>query len=296
MSHALGTVTTKEGRTAPVKFPPFALLGLVWAASLSGASETATQRTLKGIVERQKILLAQAARTDDKLDEGSLKVQLTQLTHEYQLLLLNAPDFAEAYASYGYLLSKLNLNSEAMKQLLKADHLDPNIALVKNQLGNVLAEGGKPLEAINYFQAAEQLEPAEPLYHYQVGLVLYEGRDEFLAKGGFTQDQLAAQSHEEFGRAAQLAPKEEAYAYRYAESFYDLPHPDWEEAFHAWSELEAKAGGTVERQTMMLQEANVRLKQGRADQARSIMDRVTEPALLKQKEKLVAQLALNARK
>jgi len=279
-----------------VKSLLYVLSGLFLASSLLGVSETATERTLKGLVERQKILLAEAARTDDKVDMGAIKVQLVQLTHEYQLLILNSPDFAEAYASYGYLLSKIGEDSEAMKQLLKADSIDTNIALVKNQLGNALAEMGKPLEAINYFQAAEQLAPEEPLYHYQVGLLLYEGREDFLAKGGYTKDQLETQSHEEFGRASQLAPNEIAYAYRYAESYYDLSHPDWDEAFQAWSALESKAGSNLERQTMLLQEANVRLKQGRGDDARAIVDRVTDPTLGKQKQKLVAQLPQNARK
>jgi tetratricopeptide (TPR) repeat protein len=279
-----------------VKSLPIVLSGLLWAVSLQAASETATERTLKGIVARQKILLAEAANMTDKMDEESLKVQLTQLTHEYQLLLQTSPDFAEAYASYGYMLSKLGQNSEAMKQLLKADHLNPNMAIVKNQLGNALAENGKPLEALNYYQAAEELEPKEALYHYQMGLLLYEARDEFISKGGFTQDQLETQSHDEFGRAATLAPDEFAYAYRYAESFYDLIHPDWEDAFHAWSAVEAKAGSPIEKQTVQLQEANVRLKAGQPEAARALMLGVTEPKLAKQKEKLIAQLDQSARK
>lgn len=279
-----------------MKFLPFILFALLGAVSLPAASETATERTLKNIVARQKILLAEAAATNDKLDEESLKVQLTQLTHEYQLLLQTSPDFAEAYASYGYMLSKLGQNSEAMKQLLKADHLNPNLAIVKNQLGNALAENGKPLEALNYYQAAEQLEPKEPLYHYQMGLLLYEAREDFLSKGGMTKDQLEAQSHDEFGQAATLAPDEFAYAYRYAESFYDLSHPDWEDALHAWAAVEAKAGSPIEKQTVELQEANVHLKAGRPEAARALMLKVTEPRLAKQKEKLIAQLTQSARK
>ena len=84
-----------------MKYLPFIIFSLLGAVSLPAASETATERTLKNIVARQKILLAEAANTNDKLDEESLKVQLTQLTHEYQLLLQTSPDFAEAYASYG---------------------------------------------------------------------------------------------------------------------------------------------------------------------------------------------------
>jgi tetratricopeptide (TPR) repeat protein len=279
-----------------VKFLSIVLSGLLWAVSLQAQSETATERTLKGIVARQKILLAEAASMTDKSDEDSLKVQLTQLTHEYQLLLQTSPDFAEAYASYGYMLGKLGQNSEAMKQLLKADHLNPNLAIVKNQLGNELAENGKPLEALNYYQAAEELEPQEALYHYQMGLLLFEARDEFVSKGGLTLDQLETQSHDEFGRAATLAPDEFAYAYRYAESFADLVHPDWEDALHAWAAVEAKAGSAIEKQTVQLQEANVRLKAGQPEAARALMAGVTEPKLAKLKEKLIAQLDQSARK
>jgi predicted negative regulator of RcsB-dependent stress response len=41
---------------------------------------------------------------------------------------------------------------------------------------------------------------------------------------------------------------------------------------------------------MRLHEANVLLKQERYDHARAILDTVSDPALLAQKEKLVAQL------
>jgi len=68
-----------------VKSLLYVLSGLFLASSLLGVSETATERTLKGLVERQKILLAEAARTDDKVDMGAIKVQLVQLTQQPRL-------------------------------------------------------------------------------------------------------------------------------------------------------------------------------------------------------------------
>ena len=259
-------------------------------------SETMPERALKQIAGRQKLLLDQAARQGDKLDSESLRVQLQEICHDYEILLHDSPKFAAAYAAYGYLLGKVDMPKEAAAMLLKANALDPDIPLVKNQLGNYLAEDGRPLEAVNYYVAAIKLDPNEPLYHYQLGTLLYEARDDFLKKGVYTRPQLDEAMHNAFKKAAELAPDRIEFSYRYAESFYDLEKPDWDEALKAWAALEAKAKTPAERETMRLQAANVLIKQGRFDHARMLLSLVTEPGLQGQKQKLVAQLPENAKK
>ncbi len=54
--------------------------------------------------------------------------------------------------------------------------------------------------------------------------------------------------------------------------------------------LEEKAATPVERETMRLHAANVLIKQGKTDHARVVLSTVSEPSLLEQKQKLVAQL------
>ena len=46
----------------------------------------------------------------------------------------------------------------------------------------------------------------------------------------------------------------------------------------------------VERETMRLHAANVLIKQGKTDEARRVLETITESALAKPKENLVAQL------
>lgn len=274
--------------------PPLALAPL----RAQPRTETMADRNLRSIVERQKMLLGQMeqARSEGQsVDVDSFRTQLESLVHEYQILVQQNPDFAAAYAAYGYLLSKLEMPQQAMQILLKADHLDPTIPLVKNELGNFLAEDGKPLEAADYYRAAMRLDPGEPLYPYQLGTLLYEARDTFIREGGYTRDQLDRDMQDAFRRAAELAPNRIEFTYRYAESFYDLEHPQWEAAFEAWAALAAKAQSPIERQTMLLHEANVRIKQGRTGDAREILTRVTVPGLQAQKEKLVAELPKSAR-
>ena len=268
------------------------LAGVVLASSLVAVeSENMAERNLRRIVERQKALFADAAKQGEKLDESNFKQQVQEVTHDYELLLRNNPSFAAGYAAYGYLLGKIEMRKEATAMLLKANQLDPDLALVKNQLGNLLAEEGKPVQAAPYFIAAIKLEPNEPLYHYQLGTVLAEARDDFIKVGEWTRASLDNAMHHAFQRAAELAPDRFEFAYRYAESFYDMEKPDWDAALKMWSTLEEKAPTAIERQTMRLHAANICIKLGKLAHARALIDTVDDPKLQGQKERLLPHLA-----
>jgi len=275
---------------------PLLCAGALVSARAQGTSETMPEHNLKAIVERQRSLLAQAAKEGEKLDSETLRVQLQSILHDYEILLHDNPKFAEAYVAQGYLLSKVGMRREAVDLMLKANQLNPDIPIVKNQIGNYLAEDGKPLEAVSYYLAAIKLEPKEPLYHYQLGTLLHEARDDFLKSGDWTRDGLDRAEHDAFRQAAELAPDRIEFTYRYAESFYDLPHPDWDEALKQWGKLEEKAQSDLERQTMRIHAANILIKQGKVDYAMTLLNTVTEMGLQEQKQKLVAQIAEKAKK
>jgi tetratricopeptide (TPR) repeat protein len=269
------------------------LLLLLFAPPLwAGApkSETMTERGLRRLVERQRTLLESAAKGSDRFDEAAFKAQVQQLCLGYETFLRENPDYAAGYAAYGYLLHKVGMDKESAVMLLKANSLDADNPFVKNELGNYLAEQGRPLEAANYFLAAIKLAPNEPLYHYQLGTLLHEARDDFIKSGDWTADSVDNAMHEAFRKAAELAPDRIEYTYRYAESFYDMPHPDWTAALKAWGQLEEQAHSPAERQTMRLHAANIFIKMGDFDRARALLATVTEPHLAGQKQKLVAQL------
>jgi len=252
--------------------------------------ETMAERKLKEIAEHQRVLFADAAAQGKELDEAEFKSQVEQLTREYESLLRDNPKFAAGYASYGYMLWKISLRKQAVAILLKANQLDPDIPLVKNELGNYLAEEGKPLEALNYYLSAVKLDSKEPLYHYQIGTLLYEARDEFLKSGEWSRAAIDHSMQEAFKNACLMAPDRIEFAYRYAESFYDMQEPDWGAALKAWQDLESHAASDIERQTMRLHQANVLLNMGKPDLARKTLDSVTDPALQVQKLKLNAQI------
>lgn len=277
------------------------LLGVVvlaWPlrAADAPAGESLADRTLRQLVERQQELLAEAAKDNPNFDEGNFQTQMERLCSSYEAFLRDNPKSAKGFAAYGYLLSKLDQQKQSISMLMTSNKLDPDQPLVKNQIGNYLAERGQPLDALPYYLSAIKLAPKEPLYHYQLGTLLYEARDDFLKSGEWKKDAIIHAIHEAFRQAAELAPDRIEFTYRYAESFYDLDPPDWEGALKEWGKLEEKAPTAVERETMRLHAANILIKQGKQEHARVVLDSITEPSLAKQKEKLVALLAAPADK
>lgn len=259
-------------------------------------AETLAEKTLKEIVGRQRDIFSRAEKEADQLDEAWLRGEVQSVINSYDILIQKNPDFAPGYVAYGMLLGKVGMTKAAVGIMLKANKLDAEIPLVKNELARFLAEDGRMVEALPWLMAAIDLEPKEPLYHYHLGKLLTEGRDEFIRTGQFTRAALDRAMFDAFKRAAELAPGNFAYAYRQAESFYDLETPRWDEALAAWQKLEEQVSTPLEHQTLRLHEANVLLKQGKPAEARALLDGVTEITLVKQKQTLLDQFPKDGEK
>lgn len=264
---------------------------LLPAAETPPRPETLAEKTLKDIVARQKDIFSRADKEGEHLDMAGLRGELQSVINSYDVLIQKSPGFTPAYVAYGLLLGKVGMNKQAAGILLKANKLDGEIPVVKNEIGRMLAEDGKLVDALPWITAAIDLAPQEPLYHYHLGKLLTEGRDEFLKTGQFTRAALDQAMLEAFARAAELAPENFAYAYRHAEAYYDLESPPWDAALARWSALETRVRPGIEQQTIRLQAANVLIKMDRRDHARALLITVTEPVLAKQKQTLLDSLA-----
>lgn len=266
------------------------IVGLLVLAAPAPA-ETLSEKTLREIVARQKDIFTRAAAEGEHLDEAWLRGELQSVVSSYDVLIQKSPDFAPAYVAYGQLLGRVGMTREAVAMLLKANNLDAQIPLVKNEIARHLIEDGKPAEALPWLLAAIDLAPNEPLYHYHLGKLLTEARDDMIATGQFTRESLDKAMLEAFQRAAKLAPRNFAYAYRAAEAYYDLEQPRWEEALQRWSALEERAKPGIEQETIRLHAANILIRQGKTEHARALLVTVTADELQKQKQTLLDQLA-----
>lgn len=285
---------------------PAVLLVLALLSPVRAAVAPSTpEKALLDLADRQQALFVQADKAGDKLDEANFRQAAQKLVQEYDDFLKKHPKHAPAYAAYGTMLGRLDMNPQAAAVLTRGDDMfmamskEPGAdtppfrrawGLLKNQLGNYTAEEGHPVEASAFFLSAINLVPDEPLYHYQLGMLLAEAHDDFVKAGGQTRAEVDQSMQQAFRKAAELAPKRFEFQYRYAESFYDVAAPDWDAALQRWAALEEGAETAVERETMRLHAANILLKQQKFDHARLILATVTEPVLAAQKQKLVAQI------
>ena len=272
---------------------PLRIITLLLLLALAGSAraETMAEKNLKDIVVRQKDVFAKAETEKDHLDEAWLRGELQGVINSYDILIQKNPDFAAGYAAYGLLLAKVGMTKEAAGMLMKANQLDGEIPVVKNEIARLLIEDGKVAEALPWLTAAVDLDPQESLYHYHLGKLLTEGRDDLIATGQFTRATLDKAMLEAFQKAAALAPDNFGYAYRAAEAYYDLAEPKWDDALAAWGALEIRAKPGLEQQTIRLHAANILIKQDKFDHARALMATVKEEALQKQKQTLLDELA-----
>lgn len=268
------------------------LLALLPVLALTArGAETLADKTLREIVERQKQLFARAEQEGDALDEARFTQDAKNIAASYDVLIQKNPDFTAGYVAYGVFLGKIDMNKAAVAMLLKANKLDPGIALVKNQLAKHLAEDGKPLDALPYLIAAIDLEPKEPLYHLHFAKLLLEGRDEFIRSGEWNRVALEKAMLDAFQRAADLAAGDFSYAYQHAKAYYELDPPRWEAALGVWQTLEQRAGTAATRQLVKLHQANVLVKLDRVVDARALLDQVTDLQLTGEKQQVLDAIA-----
>ena len=273
----------------------FRLIVAIALVALSSLPSLASELEvdLKTLVVRQQALLAEAAKKTSQNELEDLRQPLQELCFQYEDFLRKNPLLAAGYVSYALLLDHpvIDERKRATALLLRANQLDPDLALVKNQLGNHVAEEGKPLEAVNYYLAAIRLEPKEALYHYQLGTLLVEARDDFLKSGEWTAAKVDEALLHAFREASRLAPDNWRYSYRFGLAFDDVEFPNRNDALAFWREFESRLKPGVEQQTCRLHQARILAAQGERARANDVLDTVTEPALTNQKARLSADLA-----
>lgn len=223
-------------------------------------------------------------------DIDQVRRELQSVIDGYESLIARSPDYAPALVSYGLMLNRTGNRDQSNAVFLKADQLDPMVPVVKNQLGNYMAEEGKYTEAYGFYMLARDLAPEEPLYHYQLGNILVAFRKYFVADGLFSWDEIDDQIIKHFRSAARRAPDDVSYKMRYAQAFFDIDNPNWDTALGVWQDLYKAAGSEYEQQVVRLYTARVRFELGHHTAARKLIEQIDHPSLEETKYDLLDQI------
>jgi tetratricopeptide (TPR) repeat protein len=203
----------------------------------------------------------------------------------YQLVRDNPWSVPAQNALAGF-LSKNGKMEAAVLHWRTAQLLEPKNGEAANSLGGAYLRMGRFREAAEQFLRAVRSDRNNPDYHFDLGNVEFVLRRDLMAAWKIDSAELLRRALFHFREASRLAPMDLEYARAYAETFYGMPDPDWEQAHLAWQHyLEL----SVDRNFGYLQLARVSLKRHKKAEALSFLDKISDPSYSQVKEKLRKQ-------
>lgn len=273
------------------RFYRFALLGSSLFSGISHAqTDLATERLLK-ITEREQKIYQKIAEDPEFYSDSDLQRRIEALLQSYSTYLTDNPDDVSALILYRKLLRRTEQTNQAFTAFLKADELNPKIAVVKQQIGTHLAEQGEGRAALPFYLQAVELEPETATYHFSLGQLLYEFRDDFISEGLFTRDAIDRETIKAFHSAASLEPENFDFQMRLGEAYYDQTSPDWKSALLHWDKLRKRIQGQVREEIVDLHRARVLGKLGRIEEAKKLCDSITLASLQSSRQRVLDEIA-----
>lgn len=251
-----------------------------------------SEKKLLAIVEKQETLLGRYAVKKElsEFDLEDLRFRARNIVQEYESLIAEAPDQLLPYILFGKFLNQIGQEEHAAKMFLRADTIDPNVAVIKQQLGNYLAETGKFEEAMGFFIQAIYISPNTALYHYQLAELFSTYKENFINEKVLFRDVLENEMMQAFSDADRLEPGNVDFKMRYAESIYDLKNPDWQLALQLWDDLRDMGHTSLHKEAVNLHRARVLSKLGRLKEARDLAQSVDDPVLEFSRNQLLEEL------
>jgi len=280
---------------APIQFakppaPPVAIAPGHLPAKTSPAKAKSDDDRLAAIAVEDRDLFQALAQNPNQWTETERDRRAQVIHDHYMQYIIDYPNDVNAVILYGKLLGHVGQNDLAYQVFRHANELDANIAVVKQQLANHLAETGEYSAALDLLRKAVAISPSEPIYHYEIGELLNIYYEKFVADKVFDTVALDKNIESEFARAMALAPNVKGYAWRHAECYYDQHTPDWKAALAAWDALAAHTMDQTEIEVIQLHRARDLLELNRPEEARPLLSSPVRVALEASRQALLKRL------
>jgi tetratricopeptide (TPR) repeat protein len=208
-----------------------------------------------------------------------LRARTRRVEAEYRQFLSEYPTHVRAMVAYGGFLRDFRRVDEALGWWNKAIAIDPNCAAAYNDIGEVYGSGGRVAEALRLHQKAYELDPAEPVYRLNWANTCILYRKDAHNVYGWNNDEIFRRSLEQFRQARDLAPQDFEYSSAYAESFYLMKDPDWQQMYAAWQYCLAQPLQTNDLQSVYGHLARACMHLNRFDEAKTWLTKMDAPEI-----------------
>jgi len=257
-------------------------------ASVHGYAESVSLSELKlsKIIELQQSFF----KNGTALPKEELLRQAQYLVNQYESYLCENPKDVNGLILFGKFLKKAGHPEDAFSKFWQADQINPNIAVTKQQIGNFFVENGRVIEAFPFFIYATRLEPNEPSYHYNLGSFIYIFEDQLSIVDH--NENLGELMHQSFKQAASLNPEDFDYQLRFAQSFFDFNHSNFNDGLVAWEKLLNDFSNRTKKETdyIKLGIAKMLIKLNRSEDALNLLSSVQTKSLFHSKDVLIQKI------
>lgn len=236
------------------------------------------ERRFRFLLARGEELQAQSA----DLGPGASRAEVARLgalrrrhENDYRHFLNDHPQHTRAMVAFGSLLYDQGREEEGIRWWEKAIALDPREAYAYNNIANHYGHSGRAADALKLYDKAIALEPAEPVFRFNWATVCVTFRNDARTVYGWTKEEIYRHCLEQFRKARDLAPQDFDLASAYAQTFYAMPEPDWQEAYAAWKFCLDLPLDDAQRQFVYANLARAGVELGRYDEAREWTTKLT---------------------
>ena len=216
-----------------------ALVGIIFLIEcpLLGSEITLSEKNLAQILDKQERFFLNYY-SSKNLNEKEMTRHAQEIVANYENFLSQNPQDVNSLILFGKFLRKVGQEEHAVELFLEADKINPNLAVIKQQLANYLIEKNRPVDAFPLLILTIELDPKEAVYHFHLGNFLFLFEKELAEEHIFTKTSAQSFTHRCFKEASILEPDNFDFQLRYAQSFFDFPDSNKSNALKAWENVE----------------------------------------------------------
>ena len=208
----------------------------------------------------------------------------------YEDFIKRHPKHVEARLAYASFLSDIYDEEGEKEQLLAAKELDPSRPSIWNNLANYYGHNGEVRTAFTHYEKAIELDPNESVYYHNFGTTVYLFRRDVEAHYHINEQQVFDKALTLYSNSMRLDPTNFPLAIDVAQSYYGIKPTRLEDALVAWTNAMKIAKTDLERQSVHVHLARMKLSAERFSEARAHIGQVKEPMLEELRVRLVGNI------
>jgi tetratricopeptide (TPR) repeat protein len=204
-----------------------------------------------------------------------IQQRLDGIKKEYEDFLQRHPDHVNALLAFGSFLDDRGDDEGALTQWQKALALAPKNPAALDNLANYYAHRGPVKKAFEYYDKAIAIDDHQSVYYQNLAVAVYLFRTDARDYYRLSDQGVFDKALELYRKAIKLDPDNFVLFTDYAETYYGLRPPRWQEALAAWTQALKIAHDEQEREGVYIHLARINLQLGQYVETRAALNAVT---------------------